>query len=342
MFELGNGIDADRAPKQQAIETESAVPHVASAASALRAVPDASVASTDSVAPARVARMLRDADAVVIAASNGFDISDGYNQFACDEAFLERFSDFHRAYGLTSMLQGLMARWPTDEARWAFLARLIDYGYRSYSPTPVMQTLDRITANKPRFVITCNCNSRFVKAGFARDSAFETEGSYARLRCTAGCRDEDFDAPPYVEAILRADSAAQADIASRSDGIPATAPSIPSDLVPRCPNCGALLDAAVDDSGRQAAWASFRAQQSNFQAFLEAHRSERVAILELGMGQRNPTIKRPLMSWAESAPCASYAVLNRDHAHLPRIAPERTAAIAGDLAPALDAIANLP
>ena len=87
----------------------------------------------------RLAAMLRKADAVVIAASNGFDIADGYNQFACDETFLQRFGDFHAAYGLNSMLHGLAARWPSDEARWAFLARLISYGYAAYEPSEVMR-----------------------------------------------------------------------------------------------------------------------------------------------------------------------------------------------------------
>ena len=102
----------------------------------------------------RVAEMLRDADAVVVAASNGFDIADGYNQFAADAEFMHLFGDFYRTYGLTSMLQGLMARWGSEEARWAFLTRLVDYGFRSYKPSPVMGTLDALTDGLPRFVIT--------------------------------------------------------------------------------------------------------------------------------------------------------------------------------------------
>lgn len=210
---------------------------------------------------AHVAKMLREADAVVIAASNGFDIADGYNQFACDKAFLERFDDFHHAFGMTCILQGLVSRWQKDEARWAFLARLIDYGYRNYLPSPVMKTLDRLTAGKPRFIITCNCNSRFLKAGFACDSVFETEGSFARLRCTAGCHDEDFDASPYAEAILSSNAAAKNPREQGGSGAVGTVSiAIPTDLVPRCPHCGATLDVAVDDSGRQTAWGSFRAQ----------------------------------------------------------------------------------
>ena len=58
------------------------------------------------------ADMLSAADAVVVVASNGFDIADGYNQFSCDEEFLRVFGDLHRACGITSIIQGLLMRWP--------------------------------------------------------------------------------------------------------------------------------------------------------------------------------------------------------------------------------------
>ena len=147
---------------------------------------------------ARVADLLRSADAVVIAASNGFDITDGYNQFACNDEFLRVFGDLHRSYGLTSILQGLMVHWPSRQLRWEFISRLIAYGYRDYRPSPVMQALDQLTMNVPRFVVTCNCNSRFVRADFSADAILETEGSYARLRCTVSCSDATYDALAYI------------------------------------------------------------------------------------------------------------------------------------------------
>ena len=250
------------------------------------------------------ADLLRSADVVVIAASNGFDIADGYNQFTCDDEFLRVFGDLHRAYGLTSILQGLMAHWPSRELRWEFLARLIGYGYRDYEPSPVMRALDRLTAGVPRFVVTCNCNGRFVRAGFSPDALLETEGSYARLRCSAWCSGETY---PVEDVDLEA--------------LPA----------PRCPRCGAPLDAAVDDTGQIARLEPFRAQTANLHAFLAEHEAERVCVLELGMGQRNRAIKAPLMAWAEAAPRVSYVVINREEPVLPSLPPERVAAVRGDL-----------
>ena len=252
---------------------------------------------------ARAAHLLRSADVVVIAASNGFDIADGYNQFACDDEFLRVFGDLHRECGLKSILQGLMARWPSQELRWEFLSRLIAYGCRDYEPSPVMQALDSLTAGVPRFVVTCNCNGRFERAGFSPDALFETEGSYARLCCTGGCTEETLDALLYLGS---------------------TEP-------PRCPRCGAPLDVAVDDTGQIACLEPFRSQAANLHVFLDEHETARVCILELGVGQRNRAIKAPLMAWAEAAPHASYVVINREEPVLPSLPPERVASVRGDL-----------
>ncbi len=252
---------------------------------------------------ARATELLRSADAVVIAASNGFDIADGYNQFARDDEFLRVFGDLHRECGLTSILQGLMARWPSQELRWEFLSRLIAYGYRDYEPSPVMRALDRLTAGVPRFVVTCNCNGRFERAGFSPDALLETEGSYARLRCTGGCTGETFDALLYLGSIE----------------------------LPRCPRCGAPLDVAVDDTGQIARLEPFRSQAANLHTFLAKYETARICVLELGVGQRNRAIKAPLMAWAEAAPRASYVVINREEPVLPSLPPERVAAVRGDL-----------
>ena len=255
----------------------------------------------------RVADILSAADAVVVAASNGFDIADGYNQFSCDKEFLRVFGDLHRACGLASILQGLMARWPSRQLRWEFISRLIAYGYRDYAPSPVMQALDQLTMHVPRFVVTCNCNSRFLRAGFSSEAILETEGSYARLRCAASCSDATYDALAYIDG----------------------------EELPRCPHCGAPLDAAVDDTGRIARLDPFRAQFENMRTFLRDHEARRACILELGVGQGNRAIKAPLMAWAERAHQASYIVVNRDEPVLPVLPPERVAAIRGDLGAAL-------
>lgn len=269
----------------------------------------------DNTGVERLAGMLEQADAVLIAASNGFDIADGYNQFGCDNEFRRVFGDLHRANGLTSILQGLMARWPSIEDRWRFLTRLVNYGYASCEPSVAMWALATATEDIPRFVVTCNCNSRFLRAGFSVDTVFETEGSYARLRCTSGCTRETFDALEMLDAA--------------------------KDMPPRCPNCGAPLDVAVDDTRRIVELEPFASQQAHYRAFLDEYVAARTLVLELGVGQGNRAIKAPLMTWVESTPRATYVVVNRDAPVLPALPDSRLLGIQGDLGPVLLALAML-
>ena len=70
-----------------------------------------------------IAENFREADAILIGASNGLSITEGLHLFADNAAFDELFGDFKQKYGLRCILQGMMAGWPSEEERWAFWAR---------------------------------------------------------------------------------------------------------------------------------------------------------------------------------------------------------------------------
>lgn len=63
----------------------------------------------------QIAEKLKEADAVLIGASNGLSITEGLHLFADNQAFEELFGDFKRKYGLRCILQGMGGRWPSEE-----------------------------------------------------------------------------------------------------------------------------------------------------------------------------------------------------------------------------------
>ena len=67
-----------------------------------------------------IAEKFREADAILIGASNGLSITEGLHLFADNAAFDELFGDFKQKYGLHCILQGMMAGWPSEEEKWAF------------------------------------------------------------------------------------------------------------------------------------------------------------------------------------------------------------------------------
>ena len=62
-----------------------------------------------------IAEKFREADAILIGASNGLSITEGLRLFADNAAFDELFGDFKQKYGLRCILQGMMAGWPSEE-----------------------------------------------------------------------------------------------------------------------------------------------------------------------------------------------------------------------------------
>ena len=62
-----------------------------------------------------IAKKFREADAILIGASNGLSITEGLHLFADNATFERLFGDFKQKYGLRCILQGMMAGWPSEE-----------------------------------------------------------------------------------------------------------------------------------------------------------------------------------------------------------------------------------
>ena len=100
-----------------------------------------------------IAKKFKEADAILIGASNGLSITEGLHLFADNAAFERLFGDFKQKYGLGCILQGMMAGWPSEEEKWAFWTRLIHHYCGQYQPTPVMNDLKAIVGEKDYFVV---------------------------------------------------------------------------------------------------------------------------------------------------------------------------------------------
>lgn len=63
----------------------------------------------------QIAEKIKEADGILIGASNGLSIAEGYNIFANDEKFRSHFTDFQRKYGIRSLIQGSFGRFETGK-----------------------------------------------------------------------------------------------------------------------------------------------------------------------------------------------------------------------------------
>lgn len=129
----------------------------------------------EAVKAVRIGRALAEADLIVIGASNGFDMAEGLNLFCADAHFREAYGDLAQTDGIGCILQGLASPDANVRRRWA--ERFHQKEYLEYEPSPLMNGLRHLTGHADTFVITCNVDGHFARAGFNEGRVLETEGS---------------------------------------------------------------------------------------------------------------------------------------------------------------------
>ena len=129
----------------------------------------------EAVKTVRIGRALAEADLIVIGASNGLDMAEGLNLFCADAHFREAYGDLAQTDGIGCILQGLTSPDANVRHRWA--ERFHQKDYLEYEPSPLMNGLRRLTEHADTFVITCNIDGHFARAGFNENRVLETEGS---------------------------------------------------------------------------------------------------------------------------------------------------------------------
>ena len=129
----------------------------------------------ETVKAVRIGQALAEADLIIIGASNGLDMAEGLNLFYADAHFQEAYGDLAQADGIGCILQGLTSPDANVRRRWA--DRFHQKEYVEYEPGPIMNGLRHLTEHADTFVITCNIDGHFARAGFNENHVLETEGS---------------------------------------------------------------------------------------------------------------------------------------------------------------------
>lgn len=126
-------------------------------------------------------RALRQAEALLIGASNGLSMAEGYHLFADNELFRTQFGDFRTRYGIRCVLEGCFFRYPDEQSRKEFLQRLVQYWVTGYRSSQVMQDLRAIVGKKDYFILTTNADTHLELSGFEAERVFELEGTFRQL-----------------------------------------------------------------------------------------------------------------------------------------------------------------
>lgn len=254
------------------------------------------------------------ADAILIGAGAGLSTSAGFEYSG--ERFYKYFSDFNKKYGITDMYSGGFYPYQTLEEYWAWWSRQIFINRYDVEVGKPYRDLLTLVKDKDYFVLTTNVDHQFQLAGFDKKRLFYTQGDYGLWQCSKPCHNKTYDNEDLVRRMYNE----QKDM------------KIPSELVPKCPVCGAPMtmnlrcdDTFVQDDG----W--YKAAE-RYENFVRRHKDLNILLLELGVGNNTPVIiKYPFWRMTMENPKAVYACVNKGEAYVPSEIKDRSICVEGDI-----------
>ena len=271
----------------------------------------------------RLKKAIDEADAIVIGAGAGLSTSAGFTYSG--ERFEKYFSDFGEKYGFNDMYSGGFYQYETPEEMWAYWSRYIYINRYMDAPKPMYENLLELVKDKDYFVITTNVDHCFQKAGFDKERLFYTQGDYGLFQCSEPCTPVTYDNEEMVRSMVERQSDMR----------------IPSELIPKCPNCGKPLtmnlrsdDKFVEDEGWDRA-------AERYNQFLRT-RKGKILYLELGVGYNTPgIIKFPFWQMTAKNPDATYACVNYGETMFPEEIQEQAISIDSDIGQVIEDIGNM-
>lgn len=266
------------------------------------------------------ASMIEKADCVLVGGASGLSAAGGGDFYYEDNATYRRhFGKFAERYGFKGAFEGSFYRWPTAEARWGYLATFLDTTLNAPLRKPY-KDLDAILAEKDFFVLTTNQDTQFAKL-YPWEKVAEIQGDHRFFQCSRCCTDEVWDAVEPVSRMVEA----------MGDGL-----EVPTELVPRCPHCGAEAFPWVRGYGNFLQGELYEEQYRKVSDWLDAHARQRILFLELGVGRMTPAfIQEPFWALTAQLPQASYIAVNNKTQFLPRAIEDRGLAVRADIADVL-------
>jgi NAD-dependent SIR2 family protein deacetylase len=221
---------------------------------------------------AAAARLIEQADALVIAAGAGMGVDSGLPDFRGAEGFWRAYPALGRARLRFEEIAAPAAFRADPELAWGFYGHRLNL-YRRTVPHDGFTRLRELAASMPRggFVFTSNVDGQFQRAGFAEERIVECHGSIHWLQCLAPCGDALWPADDFRPAI-DADSC-----------------RILTSM-PRCPQCGGLARPAILMFGDWD-WVEARTREQEWRLAAWLRTVERPVVMEVGAGSTVATVR---------------------------------------------------
>lgn len=244
--------------------------------------------------------LLNDAEKIVIGAGSGLSTSAGLTYSG--ERFEKNFPDFIEKYNLHDMYSSAFYNFPTSEIFWAYFSRHIFLNRYDTIQNDTYQKLLKLVCNKDYFVISTNVDHAFIRSGFEENRLFCTQGNYGLFQCSKPCHNDTYDNEKAVFEMLKEQKDMQ----------------IPTELIPHCPKCGALMSMNLRKDGTFVQDKNWYTSLEKYENFIESTFDKKVVFLEFGVGYNTPgIIKYPFWKFTHQNKNATYVCVNLETEGIP-------------------------
>ena len=222
----------------------------------------------------KIKELINNADAILIGAGAGLSSSAGIDY--SEERFKKNFPELVSTYGMTDMYTSSFYEFDTEEERWSYWAKHINYSFISPPPLKAYKNLFKIVKDKNYFVITTNVDGQFEKSGFDTTRVFEVQGSYGKMQCSVGCHKKLYDDTELVKKMLQGKDSLK----------------INHELVPKCPVCGKKMEINIRKDAFFVEDDNWYQLNNAYEKFIRDNKDKKLILIELGVGFNTPGIIR--------------------------------------------------
>ena len=222
----------------------------------------------------KIKKLIDEADAILIGAGAGLSSSAGIDY--SKESFKKFFPELVKAYNMTDMYSSSFYNFKTEEERWSYWAKHINYSYTGREALNTYKNLFKMIKNKNYFVITTNVDGQFVKSGFDKEKVFEIQGNYGKIQCSVSCHNKTYDNTKIIKEMLLS-----------KDNL-----KIDSSLLPICPVCHEKMDINIRKDMFFVEDDNWHKLNKNYKRFINENINKKLLLIELGVGFNTPGIIR--------------------------------------------------
>lgn len=266
------------------------------------------------------ARNVREADCILVGGASGLSAAGGGDfYYENNDSYKKYFGKYAEKYGFNGAFDGMFRQWDDRGEFWGYLATFLNTTQSAPIRAPY-HDLAAILEGRDFHIVTTNQDTQFVKA-FPEEKVAEIQGDHRFFQCSRCCTDYLWDAVSPVKQMIE----------EMGDGT-----SVPEDMIPRCPHCGAEAFPWVRGYGNLLQGQRYEAEYEKVSRYVQENAGRRMLFIELGVGRLTPMfIQEPFWNLTLGLPDAFYIAVNDKYDYLPKQLSDKGSVIVADIAQVL-------